>query len=206
MVATRSQIQKKRLPVKAKDIPPYLIYEVMDGKPIYYEGFREVLTNQKTFEEIMGSSLLQSRIIAILIQYFSKLIPDEFEIFTNEFGLHLDHNDNLCGDFGIYHVSQFQGIDMVNKYITIPPKIMIEIDTQANVDYVLDNDYFHKKTQKLLDFGVEKVIWYYTNSKKVMVAEKDKSWMIDNWDKTIEVMPTLHLCLTDLMLKKGITL
>ncbi len=206
MVATRSQIRKKRLPVKAKDIPPYLIYEVMDGKPIYYEGFREVLTNQKTFEEIMGSSILQSRIIAILIQYFSKLISDEFEIFTNEFGIHIEHNDNLCGDFGIYHISQFEGVDMNNKYTTIPPKIMIEIDTQANVDYVLDNDYFHKKTQKLLDFGVEKVIWYYTNSKKVMVAEKDKSWMIDNWDKTIEVMPTLNLCLTDLMLKKGITL
>jgi Uma2 family endonuclease len=206
MVATRSQIRKKRLPVKVKDIPPYLIYEVMDGKPIYYEGFREVLTNQKTFEEIMGSSILQSRIIAILIQYFSKLISDEFEIFTNEFGIHIEHNDNLCGDFGIYHISQFEGVDMNNKYTTIPPKIMIEIDTQANVDYVLDNDYFHKKTQKLLDFGVEKVIWYYTNSKKVMVAEKDKSWMIDNWDKTVEVMPNLNLCLTDLMLKKGITL
>jgi Uma2 family endonuclease len=204
MVATRSQIRKKRLPLKAKDIPPYLIYEVMDGKPIYYEGFKEVLTKEKTFEEIMGSSLLQSRIIAILIQYFSKLISDEFEIFTNQFGIHIEHNDNLCGDFGIYHISQFEGVGMNNKYTTIPPKIMIEIDTQANKDYVLDNDYFHKKTQKLLDFGVEKVIWYYTNSKKVMVAEKDKSWTIDDWDKNIGVMPDLNLCLTDLMAKKGI--
>ncbi len=206
MVATLSPYRKKRLPVRAKDIPHYLIYEIMDGKPIYYEGFREVLTNKKTFEEIMGSSLLQSRIIAILIQYFSKLMSEEYEIFTNEFGIHIDHNDNLSGDFGIYHKSQFNGVDMTDTYTTIPPKIMIEIDTKANLEFVKENDYFYKKTEKLLDFGVEKVIWYFTKSHKVMIAEKEKSWTIDDWNKNIEVMPNLNLCLTELMAKKGITL
>ncbi|MEA5459950.1 hypothetical protein VB796_12920 [Arcicella sp. LKC2W] len=207
MVATRSQIRKKRLPVKTKDIPSYLIYEVMDGKPIYYEGFREVLTNQKTFEEVMGSSRLQTRIIMAIISYMLKNISEEiYEIVTNEFGLHIGQGNNLSGDIGIYEINQLKDSPDEDKYFNIPPKIMIEIDTQANMDYVLDNDYFHKKTQKLLDFGVEKVIWYYTISKKVMVAENDKSWTIDNWDKTVEVMPNLYLCLTDLMLKKGIAL
>ncbi|MCU0470934.1 MAG: Uma2 family endonuclease [Arcicella sp.] len=205
MVATRSQIRKKRLPVKAKDIPPYLIYEVMDGKPIYYEGFKEVLTKEKTFEEIMGSSRLQTRIIMAIISYILKNISEEvYEIVTNEFGLHIGQGSNLSGDIGIYEITQLEDSIDEDKYFNIPPKIMIEIDTQANMDYVLDNDYFHKKTQKLLDFGVEKVIWYYTNSKKVMVAEKDKSWTIDDWDKNIKVMPDLNLCLTDLMAKKGI--
>jgi Uma2 family endonuclease len=206
MVATLSPYRKKRLPVRAKDIPHYLIYEIMDGKPIYYEGFREVLTNKKTFEEIMGSSLLQSRIIAILIQYFSKLMSDEYEIFTNEFGIHIDHNDNLCGDFGIYHKSQFSEVEMTDKYTTIAPKIMIEIDTKANLEFVKENDYFYKKTEKLLDFGVERVIWYFTKSRKIMIAEKEKSWTIDDWNKNIEIMPNLNLCLTDLMAKKGITI
>lgn len=206
MVATLSPYRKKRLPIKAKDIPHYLVYEIMDGKPIYYEGFREVLSNQKSFEEVMGSSLLQSRIIAILIQYFSKLMPDDYEIFTNEFGIHIDHNDNLCGDFGIYHVSQFKGVNMTDKYTTIAPKIMIEIDTKANLEFVKENDYFYKKTEKLLDFGVEKVIWYFTKSKKMMIAEKDKSWTIDNWDKQVEVLPTINLCLTDLIENRGIIL
>lgn len=206
MVATKSGTFTKRLPVKTKDIPKSLIYEIMDGKPVYYAGFREVLSKQKTIEEILGSSLLQSRIIAILIQYFTKLMPDEFEIFTNEFGIHIDLNDNVSGDFGIYHTSQFEGVNMVDKYTTIPPKIMIEIDTKATIEYVIENDYFHKKTEKLLNFGVEKVIWYFTNSHKVWVAEKDKSWTIDNWDKTIKVMPNLSLCLTELMEKKGILL
>lgn len=206
MVATLSPYRKKRLPVKVKDIPHALIYEIMDGKPIYYEGFLQVLSNQKTFEEIMGSSLLQSRIIAILIQYFSRLLPEEYEIFTNEFGIHLDNNDNLCGDFGIYHKSQFVDMVMNDKYTTIPPKIMIEIDTKANLEFVKENDYFYKKTEKLLDFGVEKVIWYFTNSQKIMIAEKQKSWTIDNWDKNVEVMPNIHLCLTELMVNKGIKL
>jgi len=30
----------------------------MDEKPFYYEGFREVLSNKKTFKEITGSSPL----------------------------------------------------------------------------------------------------------------------------------------------------
>ena len=56
MVATKSGTFTKRLPVKTKDIPKNLIYEIMDGKPVYYAGFREVLSKQKTIEEIMGSS------------------------------------------------------------------------------------------------------------------------------------------------------
>jgi hypothetical protein len=39
-----------------------------------------------------------------------------------------------------------------------------------------------------------------------MVAQKEKSWMIDDWGKNIEVMPDLNLCLTELMAKRGINL
>lgn len=48
---------------KAKPIPESLIYEIMDGKPLYYEGYKDVLANKKTSEEIMGVSGLQSFII-----------------------------------------------------------------------------------------------------------------------------------------------
>lgn len=207
MVATKSGTFTKRLPVKTKDIPKSLIYEIMDGKPVYYAGFREVLSKQKTIEEIMGSSRLQTRIIMAIISYILKNISeDNYEIATNEFGIHIAQGDNLSGDIGIYETSQFENSRDEDKYFNIPPKIMIEIDTKATIEYVIENDYFHKKTEKLLNFGVEKVIWYFTNSQKVWVAEKGKSWTIDNWDKTIEVMPDLSLCLTGLMEKKGILL
>ena len=31
---------------------------------------------------------------------------------------------------------------MIDKYTTIAPKIMIEIDTKANLEFVKENDYF----------------------------------------------------------------
>jgi hypothetical protein len=207
MVATLSPYRKKRLPVRAKDIPHYLIYEIMDGKPIYYEGFREVLTNKKTFEEIMGSSRLQTRIIMAIISHLLKnLSEDIYEVATNEFGLHLDKRNNLSGDIGIFEMSKLIETVDEDKYFDLPAKIIIEIDTKAALEFIDEGDYFYKKTEKLLDFGVERVIWYFTKSRKIMIAEKEKSWTIDDWNKNIEVMPNLNLCLTDLMAKKGITI
>ena len=46
MVAVRS-LNKKLPKIPAKKIPASLIYEVIDGKPIYYKGYREVLNGTK---------------------------------------------------------------------------------------------------------------------------------------------------------------
>lgn len=55
MIATKSGVQTRK-PKQA--VPEYLIYEIMDGKPIHYKGYREVLAGTKTVGEIMGSSSL----------------------------------------------------------------------------------------------------------------------------------------------------
>jgi hypothetical protein len=166
MVATISPYRKKRLPIKAKDIPHYLIYEIMDGKPIYYEGFREVLSNKKTFEEIMGSSRLQARIVAVIVKDLNIRLSDDFEALSNEFGIHLNHKNNLCGDIGIFESSQFLESMDEDKYFDIPPKIVIEVDTKAAFEFIDDGEYYHNKTQKLLDFGVEKSSGFIQNPKK----------------------------------------
>ncbi len=43
MIASKSGISIRKPSVK---IPKYLIYEIIDGKPIYYRGYREVLTKK----------------------------------------------------------------------------------------------------------------------------------------------------------------
>ena len=35
---------------KTQEIPSYLIYEMDDGKPIYYKGYKEVLAGTKDFD------------------------------------------------------------------------------------------------------------------------------------------------------------
>ncbi len=39
-------------------IPESLVYERLDGQPIYYQGYRDVMAGRKTIEEIIGSSTL----------------------------------------------------------------------------------------------------------------------------------------------------
>lgn len=50
----------------AQIIPESLIYEMVKGKPIYYKNYKEFLSGNKQIEELIGSSLIQSRIITRL--------------------------------------------------------------------------------------------------------------------------------------------
>jgi hypothetical protein len=54
------------------EIPDYLVYETIDGNPIYYKGFKDVLKKLKTPEEIMGCSSLQGIIISCLLSFLYK--------------------------------------------------------------------------------------------------------------------------------------
>ncbi len=49
----------QKLETQFTEIPDYLVYETIDGNPIYYKGFKDVLKKLKTPEEIMGCSSLQ---------------------------------------------------------------------------------------------------------------------------------------------------
>ena len=50
-------------------------------------------------------------------------------------------------------------------------------------------DYYERKTTKLLEFGVEKVIWLFTKSRKVWIAESGKDWLIRDWSQPVDVLP-----------------
>jgi len=186
MVAEKSPRKAKK---PAKKVPDYLICEIMDGQPIYYKGYQEVLTEAKTLEEIMGSSSLQAYIITYLLQIlFKHLDEKQYIIFTNEAGLHLDNRNNLAGDILVYDRTHFS-IDAINEnYFSTPPKLVIEVDISVDTAHLSSEGYVHTKTRKLLDFGVEKVIWITTPAKTIMVASPNEDWQIKDWNKDIEVL------------------
>ena len=187
-------------------IPEYLVYEVLDGQPIPYRGFQEVLGKEKTLEDIMGSSGLQSFIVTdVLLRFLFQKLPDEYAMVGNEAGLHLGKNNNLATDIGIYLVSKLQPHTLTDKYLEIPPLIAIEVDTKADLSgFAEPYDYFNKKTSKLLEFGVEKVIWITTASRKVMVATAGQDWIISDWSKPITLMPDVVCNLAELLAKRGV--
>jgi hypothetical protein len=180
--------------ISAKKIPQYLIYEVFDGKPIYYKNYRKVLNGTLTPEEIMGSSGLQAVILEyILWVLYSKIDRKKFKALTNEQGQHLDKNNNLSADIAIYDTGIFDVKNADKHYTKVPPKIQIEVNIDADTeDFGSPDNYVFKKTEKLLNFGVEKVIWVMSDSKKVIVATKNANWEVIDWHKNIEIMNDIN--------------
>ncbi len=202
--ANTSSIKKKR--IAKKSIPKSLIYEEMDGKPIYYKGYEQVIYNEKTEEEIMGTSGLQSLIIDCLVIFFhDNLERKKYKLMYNELGLHLEKKNNLAADIAIYEKSSLITENISNQYLTLAPKIILEVDTKADLNnFEQTMDYFDKKTKKLLAFGVEKIIWILTLNKKIMIAEPNKPWAVCEWSHEIEVFDNYKFVLNQLLLEDGI--
>lgn len=204
MNATRSK-RKISPRIPAKDIPSALIYEIMDGKPIYYKGYRDVLKQEKNLEEIMGSSTLQGFIIAYILKTLYRNLDDtRFNILTNEQGLHINRKNNLSADIAIYEKDKLSVAQADKHYSSIPPKIQIEIDIDAELDETRsETSYIQQKTDKLFEFGVEKVIWVLSDSKKVIVAVPDENWQIIDWHKEIEVVEGVGFCVGRYLQEEG---
>lgn len=192
-------------PKRRRKVPEALLYEIMDGEPIYYKGYREVMSGKKTLEEIMGASTLQFYILNYLVRLFSITFDEDvFIIATGEAGVHIDHRNNLANDLALYEDAALTP-DKINKhYADIPPLLAIEIDIKADLDNPRDYAYVQRKTKKLLDFGTEKVIWIFTETQKIMVATVDDDWRIIDWYKDIALTDLQTFNIGKYLDKKGI--
>ena len=197
----------RRLPaiIFPKDIPKSLIYEVMDGRPIYRKGYKDVLAGKKTLEEILGRSSLQSLIAFHLAKVLFQFIDEDvYFVLINEVGINLDHKNNLANDLAIYDQTVLKPSMISTKYTDVPPKIAIEIDVKAEYEDLTELGYIYKKTQKLLNFGVEKVIWIITSLGKVTVSTQEKNWETMDWNKDIEIMDGHSFNVADYLKKRGV--
>ncbi len=194
------KIDKKKT---VRKIPEYLVWEVLDGQPLYRRGYKDVLRKLKTFEEIMGTSSYQSLISDYIIKILHRQLDDEkYDVLASEIGVHLTHRNNLSNDIAIYPLLSADKI--TKKYTNFPAKIVIEIDIDIDPSTIKDIDYLNRKTQKLLDFGVEKVIWVLTSIKKVMVATSNKPWLMVEWTQDIEILDEISFNIQAFLDKRGI--
>ncbi len=186
---------------KVKHIPQTLVYEMVDGDPIYYRGYEEVLRGEKKREEIMGSSVLQGRIVAKLILWLGRYLDlAKYEVITSEVGLQLGKGSWRNLDLAIVEKSRIQGDIDSTEYLKVPPKVVIEVDIKAHFeDLSQPMGYWEQKVDQLLDFGVEKVIWVFTDSKRILIAEKDQDWILCNWDKEVAVLDEVVVRVDELL-------
>lgn len=186
-------------------IPKILIYEEFDGHPIYRKGYKAFLLGLKTVEEIMGASALEWFITMILTKFLNRKLPDAYYAGSSELGIHISSGNNQSVDIAIYREGQIQvGFDSVN-YTSIPPAVVIEIDIKAEESdfFLSENDYFQKKTEKLLQFGVEKVIWITSSTQRVMIADNLETWVIQTWNQDFEIIDELSVNLWTLLRENG---
>lgn len=198
-VSSIESVPKKKTG-KEQKIPKHLIYEVVDGQPIYYRGYQDVLNETKTFEEIMGDSTLQAWLKAhISILIGALLMEKGYEITAGEQGLNLPNKVKRGADIAIFKEENF----VLNEhYANLPPEIIIEIDIKADTSKQSDLDYIHKKIEDYLKFGAKKVIWIFTHTEKVMIATSQKPWMTDDWNIDIEVIEGVDFNLEQLVEKR----
>lgn len=172
-----------------ESIPTSLIREIIDGKPYYYRGYRKVLSGNIGIEDIMGCSTLQAFIISyILGVLYDQINRGKYIITTNEPGLHIDRRNNLASDIMIFDKDVLT-IDQINlNYAQVTPKISIEVDTRVSLEEATKSEYVTLKTMKLLEFGADKVIWFFTETRKVMIATPG-NWTTFDWDYEVMLMP-----------------
>ena len=182
-----------------------LIYEEFGGRIYYRKGYRKVLLGLKTEEEIMGSSFLQGLMIQALVHFLKNLLPKkQFWVPTNEVGLHLRKNVNFSGDILICEKSKSPH-PWTDTYTSLPPKFIIEVDVK--IDAKAENeeeggteaDYILQKSQELLTFGVEGIVWILTKSRQILVIRTHKNVEVYAWSESVPLFEDYTFCLQQIL-------
>lgn len=66
-------------------------------------------------------------------------------------------------------------------------------------------EYIENKTHKMLEFGVEKVIWILTYVRKVIVATPNNTtWLMVDWPENIEILDGITFNIQNFLTERGI--
>ncbi len=173
-----------------------LTYEVVDGKPIYYRGYKDVLEGKKQPEEVMGASFLHARLVAKITSWLDRMLGDRYVVSSGELGYFVEKGWRSL-DVALFRYEDVKDKLRSRRYIDIPPVLVVEVDTHGDVENEMA--YISGKVEDLLRSGVEKVVWIFTDSEKVLIAERGRDWVIVGWDRDIDLLEGLKLNLEDLL-------
>ncbi len=86
---------------------------------------------------------------------------------------------------------------------------VLEVDVRIELidtKFATAEEYIFMKTGKVLDLGVERLIWILSQSGKVVVAEKGKTWEIFNWDQELEFLHGIKFNIANYLKEEGVNI
>ncbi len=193
-----------------RKIPAYLVRETIDGIDFYYPGFRQVLNKQKKLDEIMGDSGLQFFLKFYLAELLNKDLDKQlYRVAGGELGFHASLKNNMGLDVVIFDRAVLTPDKITPRYVSVAPKVVIEIDVNVELpDHSSDlfQEYVIRKVDSLFKHGVEKVIWFFSKSKKVFIALPGQAWQIDDWNQDVELFEGIKVNVADYIALEGFKL
>lgn len=183
--------------LERQTIPDTLVYEMVDGNPVYYKGYKDVLAGKKTVEEIMSDGNIQAWLKTQIAAFLTYQLAENWVVTSGEHGLQFRKRSWRAADIAIFKPENFE---FVNSYSKKAPEAVIEIDTKADLSSFGESiNYYDEKTNQLFDFGVKKVIWIFTDSKKVKVLTPSKRAATFEWDADIPVIEEVKINIQQLI-------
>lgn len=162
------------------------IYEMDEGKPVYSKntkGFLEVI-EQPIFSTADNNFQAWLKMeIAFFSRHFFK--NNQYLIFTNR--------PNFLGKENLCFLSDVVIMEKENFYLNaqsskILPKIIFKIDSKGQGNNLLERAISRKrKINQLINLGVKKIIWIYSDAQIVKVFTYKKLKILD-WHEDILVI------------------
>ena len=175
------------------NVPSSLIYETINGEPIYYRGYKEVLVGKQQLAVARGSTVQQSYLIGELFFLLKRhLDRNTHHVLGNEVGLQLAKHTHCLADLAVV-----KGKLVTEEYLSYPPELVVRIDTKADV--VDMYSYYVQIARQLLKFQVPYVIWIFTATRTWMYTEKGRPWTLHKWTDEVPLWEGLSVRLDELV-------
>ena len=207
------QVQKPKAKTSRKKVPRALVYEMRRGRPIYYRDYEKVLRGELPLEAVMGSSVLQGVLIALVVAFLYRELerraPGKYVVSTNEIGFKIAPRTWRNLDIAVFERRALEAEGLPNRMTTVPPLLVIEVDTKADLSrYEGQMEwYIREKVDDLLAAGVQQVVWFTTRDRRVLDARPDQPWVLDRWTRPVPlVIEDLTLHLPSLLEEAGVAL
>jgi len=167
------------------EIMSRLIYEMDEGKPIYYKKAKGYLEETKHPLISVPDNNFQAW-LKMEIAFFSRQFFKNNKYFISTNNLRFLEKENLwfISDVVIFDKGNF----FLNSQSTkILPKIIFKIDSKEESNNFLETRKRQKREiNQLINLGVEKIIWIYSDAQIVKIRTPKKNEILD-WDNEIPI-------------------